>query len=167
MDVELHDPSDLRWLAERIEGERHARQRDRYRVVELALSKMETLEIARVVKRPRKFVQDWVYRYRDKGREGLVARKQPGRPCKLKAEKIELFKQRLDAGVTETDGVCTLRGRDVRRILELEFGAVYQLSSVYEVLDRLGYSPLRPRPSHRKKDPLAQQKFKEHDAPLF
>jgi hypothetical protein len=34
-------------------------------------------------------------------------------------------------------------------------------------LDRLDYSPLRPRPSHRKKDPLAQQKFKEHDAPLF
>ena len=167
MVVQLRDPSDLTWLAERIDSERNARQRDRYRVVELALSGIETLEIAEAVKRPRKFVQDWVYRYRDKGREGLILKKQSGRPSKLKAEKIELLKRRLDAGATEKDGVCTLRGQDIRRILELEFGAVYKLSSVYELLDRLKYSPLRPRPSHRKKDPLAQQKFKEHDAPLF
>jgi len=167
MDVVLHDPSDLTWLAERIEAERDARQRDRYRVAELALSGMQTEEIAQAVRRPRKFVQDWVYRYRDRGREGLIARKGSGRPPKLSAEKIESFKQRLDAGVTEADGVCTLRGRDIRRILELEFGAVYQLSGVYEVLSRLGYSPLRPRPSHRKKDLAAQQKFKDQDAPLF
>jgi transposase len=167
MNIELHDLSDLTWLAERIDSEPEARQRDRYRVVELALSKMETLEIARAVKRPRKFVQDWVYRYRDQGRLGLDPKKQPGRPPKLKSDKIESFKQRLDAGVTEADGVCTLRGQDIRRILELEFGAIYKLSSVYELLDRLDYSPLRPRPSHRRKDPLAQQKFKEHDAPLF
>jgi transposase len=167
MNVELHDPSDRAWLAEQIDSERNSRQRDRYRVIELALGGMETLQIAEVVKRPRKFVQDWVYRYRDRGRQGLVAKKQSGRPSKLKSEKVEPFKQRLDGGVKESDGVCTLRGQDIRRILELEFGAIYQLSSVYELLDRLGYSPLRPRPSHRKKDPLAQQKFKEHDAPLF
>jgi transposase len=167
MDVALHDPSDLIWLAERINAEKDARQRDRYRVVELALSQMETLEIAARVKRPRKFVQDWVYRYRDHGCQGVIAKKGLGRPPKLAAEKIESFKERLDVGVTCADGVCTLRGEDIRRILELEFGAVYQLSSVYEVLSRLGYSPLRPRPSHRKKDLAAQQKFKDEDAPLF
>jgi putative transposase len=167
MDVKLHDPSDLAWLAERIDAERDARQRDRYRVVELALSRMETLEIAARVRRPRKFVQDWVYRYRDHGREGLVAKKGSGRPPKLAAEKVEAFKRRLDVGVREADGVCTLRGEDIRRILELEFGAVYQLNGVYEMLSRLGYSPLRPRPSHRKRDLAAQQKFKDEDAPLF
>lgn len=51
MNVALHDPSDLVWLAERIETEKDARQRDRYRVVELALSQIETLEIAARVKR--------------------------------------------------------------------------------------------------------------------
>jgi transposase len=167
MDVALHDPLDLTWLAERMDAETDARQRDRYRVVELALSGMQTEEIAQAVRRPRKFVQDWVYRYRDHGRQGVVAKKGLGRPPKLKAEKIESFRQRLDAGITEADGVCTLRGQDIRRILEMEFGAVYQLSGVYEVLSRLGYSPLRPRPSHRKKDPAAQQKFKDQDAPLF
>jgi transposase len=167
MDVVLHDPSDLTWLAERIDAEKDARQRDRYRVAELALSGMQTEQIAQMVRRPRKFVQDWVYRYRDHGREALIAKKGLGRPPKLAAEKIESFKERLDAGITEADGVCTLRGQDIRRILEIEFGAVYQLSGVYEVLSRLGYSPLRPRPSHRKKDPAAQQKFKDEDAPLF
>lgn len=32
------------------------------------------------------------------------------------------MKQRLDAGPREEDGVCTLRGEDVRRILLKEFG---------------------------------------------
>ena len=35
------------------------------------------------------------------------------------------------AGPTDDDGVCTLRGRDMIRILEDEFGVRYELSRVY------------------------------------
>jgi transposase len=167
MDIGLHDPADALWLAERIDAEADARQRDRYRVVELALAGKRTLQIAGIVKRPRKCVQDWVYRYRDQGRRGLTPRKRPGRPPTLPPNQIEAFKGRLDAGVTAADGVCTLRGSDIRAILEKEFGCVYSLNGVYDLLGRLGCSSLRPRPSHRKKDEAKQRKFKSQDAPLF
>jgi hypothetical protein len=59
------------------------------------------------------------------------------------------------------EGVCTLRGKDAVRILEREFGVSYSLDGVYDLLERLNYSCLAPRPRHEKGDPAAQQLFKE------
>ena len=49
---------------------------------------------------------------------------------------------RLDAGPRESDGVCSLRGLDVQRILQDQFGVLRKLPSVYWWLHRLGYSCL-------------------------
>ena len=51
-------------------------------------------------------------------------------------------KLRLNAGARPEDGVCTLRGKDVVRILETEFGVKYTLGGAYDLLWRLGYSCL-------------------------
>ena len=83
--VSLRNPSDLAWLDQRIARERNAKQRDRYRVVRLALAGEQTLAIVRIVARSRKFVQEWVYRYRDHGPEALTPRKQPGRKAQAAA----------------------------------------------------------------------------------
>jgi transposase len=166
MQVSLHHSSDPAWLEEHIAIERHAGARDRYRVVRLALSGQQTMAIARTVARSRKFVQEWVYRYRDRGREALVPVKRPGRAPKLPVDRHTQFKARLDAGPTADDRVCTLRGRDIRRILEMEFGVVYSGNGVYELLRRLNYSSLKPRPRHRKTSMEQQEQFKI-DAPLL
>jgi transposase len=55
--------------------------------------------------------------------------------------------------------VCTLRGKDVVRILEQEFGAKYSLGGAYDLLARLGYSCLCPRTLHEKSDPEAITDF--------
>jgi transposase len=57
--------------------------------------------------------------------------------------------------------VCTLRGRDVVSILEREFGVTYSLDGAYDLLERLGYSCLTPRPRHERADPAAVADFKE------
>lgn len=77
------------------------------------------------------------------------------------------LRARLEAGPRESDGVCTLRGRDVQRILDEEFGVKYSLQAVYDTLHRLGYSCLVPRPRHEKQDPEPQAKFKEELAPIL
>jgi len=46
------------------------------------------------------------------------------------------------------------------------FGKQFSLSGAYAVLHRLGFEPLRPRPIHRKADPVAQEAFKK-SATLF
>ena len=73
---------------------------------------------------------------------------------------------RLDAGPRPADGVCALRGRDVVRILEREFLVKYTLAGAYELLERLVYSCLAPRPRHEKGDPAEQQRFRA-EAPFL
>jgi transposase len=166
MHLTTHVPEDLQRLQERIAREPNAKRRDRFRCVLEALAGEQTLFIARLVGRSRKFVQHWVYQYRDHGLPGLEGRKHPGRRPKLTAEQEQQLKARLDAGPTDADGVCTLRGQDIRRILRVEFGVVYARNAVYDLLRRLNYSSLKPRPRHPKNDPAAMQQFLAN-APLL
>jgi transposase len=161
MNVSERSAGDVRELARRAAGESDALQRDRYRAVLLALEGDEAVEIAEALGRARRSVQDWVYAYRDGGVDNLLPGKSPGRPTKLPREREAELKARLDAGPRPEDGVCTLRGKDVVSILEREFGVTYSLDGAYDLLERLGYSCLTPRPRHEKNDPAAMAQFKE------
>jgi len=151
---------------------RRTLQRDRLRVVLLAGDGDEAgcelfrEQIAARVGRSRQFVGQWVGRYRVGGLDAIVARKQPGRAPKLTAAQDEQLKAILDGGPRPADKVCTLRGRDVRRIVEAEFGVVYTVGGIYDVLRRLDYSSLKPRPRHRKNDPVQAAQF-EQQAPFL
>ena len=71
------------------------------------------------------------------------------------------FRDRLEAGPTPEDGVCTFRCQDLRRILEEEFGVGLRRQAVYDLLHRLDYSSLMPRPQHEQANPEVQEFFKE------
>ena len=58
-------------LRRRIASEKNAKQRDRLRAVALALAGQEAPRIARMLGRSRRFVQEWVYVYRDAGLEAV------------------------------------------------------------------------------------------------
>lgn len=158
MDIKERDASDLETLQARARRETHAKQRDRYRAVVLALEGRKTAEIMEMLGRSKNFVQRWSYAYRDGGIEGIAAKRQSGRPTKLPRHKESQLTQRILAGPAESDdGVCVLRGRDVQQILENEFGVKYTLFGVYDLMHRLGLSCLKPRSQHRKNDPEAMQ----------
>jgi transposase len=166
MQIKPHHPEDLEQLRQRSQQQRDAKQRDRYRAVLLALEGHSAPQIAQTLARSRRFVQLWAYAYRDHGLEAIGPKRQSGCPSKLPAAQEPSFKQRLLAGPTETDGVCTLRAKDVRRILQQEFGVEYSLAGVYDLLHRLRFSCLAPRPRHRKNDPAQMQQWVEQ-APLL
>jgi len=166
MDVTLHCPQDASTLAELIRCETNAKQRDRYRVVELAVAGEQTKAIMRMLRRSRGFVQRWAYAYRDHGLDAVATKPHTGRPTTLPADQHETFKRRVLDGPTKDDGVAVLRGTDFVRILEQEFGVSYALNGVYDLLHRLNLSVLTPRPEHRKSDPEAMAKWVE-DAPLL
>lgn len=166
MDVQERNPGDRKSLSARIRRERDAVQRDRLRAIALALDGEKAEQIVRQLDRSRAFVQRWVYTYRDHGLDAVRAGKARGATPRLTAEQTEAFRQRVLAGPTDADGVCTLRGLDFQRVLREEFGVEYALSGVYKLLHRLGFSCLSPRPKHRKTDLEAQERFKE-SAPLL
>jgi transposase len=160
MHIQERADGDIAELNRRIRRDRDAEQRDRYRVVVLAIEGQQTSQIQVQTSRSRGFVQRWAYAYRDHGIEGLLSRPRGGSKAKISRELQQQFVERFKAGPTERDGgVCRLGGKDGVRILKQEFGVTYTLNAVYELLHRHGLSCLRPRPRHRKRDPQAQKQW--------
>jgi len=160
MRVEPHDTLEqLRAAVHRIPD---ADERDRVRMVVHAREGETGVAIAQRLGYSDRVVRKWIRRYNQGGLEGLKDLPRSGQPRHLDAAREEDVRARLNAGAQSQDGVCALRGEDVRRILEEEFGARYSLSGTYVLLHRLGYSSLAPRPRHPKADAAAQEEFEKN-----
>ncbi len=167
MNISSRAPGDIEELTRRIRSARKAEQRDRYRAVLLAINGELAEQIADKLGRSRRFVQRWAYVYRDRGVAGITSLPRGGSRPKLSPEEEQRFIERFKSGPTEADEQrCTLRGKDAQRILEQEFNVAYTLGGAYDLLHRLGFSCLKPRPKHRKNDVQVMEQWLE-DAPLF
>jgi transposase len=158
--VEHHAIDALRSLA-RMESD--PRMVLRLHAIALAKGGKTAPEVAAEVGYSRRGVQSWVQWYNRGGVEELRNEGGQGRKPTLSEPERDRLKQRLDGGpLPERDqGVCTLRGRDVQRILQEEFGKVRCLSAVYNLLHDIGYNDLVPRPQHKDADPAALEAFKK------
>jgi transposase len=141
--------------------EKSAKQARRLKAIILAAQQHTAEDIGRQVDLSPRQVQSWVRRYNCEGVAGLGDRRGRGPQPLLGAEEADRLRARLDAGPTPQDGVCTLRGKDVQRILAQEFGKLRKLGAVYKLLHKLGYASLAPRPQHCRADPAAQAAFKK------
>jgi transposase len=159
MDVQDHHSRDeLRRLAKAVTAKRLWL---RYQAVILAKQGHSALEIAQVLGCSRRAVQSWVAKYNRDGLRALEERARSGRPPRLAGPELGRFQERLEAGPTPDDGVCTLRNQDLRRILRQEFGVTLGRQALYDLLHRLRYSSLVPRPQHEDSIPEVQEFFKE------
>ena len=145
-------------------SQKNARLARRIQAVALAQQGYTCLEIAQMTAHCRRAIQSWVAKYNAHGINGLKEQQRSGRKPNLPATSYQDFSSRIDAGPTKNDAVATLYGKDIQKILSNEFGVVYSLNGVYQLLHRLGYSYLAPRPRHQKADIKAQQDFKKTSA---
>lgn len=159
MHVEAHHTADQ--LAELIRAQSQAKVARRLSAVRLALLGRTAVDVGERVLLSERQVRVWVARYNEGGTDALADRTGRGRKPPLTGDQEQQLKNRLRAGPIDADGVCTLRGEDVRRILKAEFGLTRSLQAVYDLLHRLGFEPLRPRPRHPKSDPVAAERFKK------
>jgi len=153
-----HTEQELQKLVDR---EKRADLACRYRIVLLAKQGFNAPEISTLTGLSRRSVQFWVARYNSEGHDGLKNKTGRGRKPVLTPEEEAKLCERLDAQPKVADGVCTLRGKDVQRILETEFGHVRSLNAVYALLHKLGYSSLVPRPINPQTDLASQEDFKK------
>ena len=138
MRVEPHDSVEV--LRETIRAAREGDLRDRARMVLHAREGETGARIAARLGCSERVVRKWVSRYNEAGLAGLATRPRSGRPRTLGVEKEAELRARLDAPPRPEDGVCALRGEDIRRIMAEEMGAIYSLRGAYVVLHRLGGS---------------------------
>lgn len=141
--------------------EKDARLAMRIHGVYLAAKGLSCTQIMTITGAARRTIQQWTHKYNKQGIDGLKDKPRPGQPTKLPRRDELRFCKRIEAGPTEKDGVSVLNGPALRRILEREFGVLYSAQGLYDLLHRLGYSRLCPRPQHEKADPQLQKQFKK------
>jgi len=141
--------------------EKIARLAQRIHGVYLASKGLTCPQIMVISGAARRTIQQWVHKYNKQGIAGLKDKPRPGTPTKLPRKKELKLRKRIEAGPTKTDGVSVLNGPVIRRILEREFGVLYSRQGLYDLLHRLGYSCLCPRPQHENADSQLQAEFKK------
>ncbi len=156
--AEHHSLAQLQVLAQAIPQKRSWK---RVQAVILAKQGWTAPHIAQSLACSLRAVKNWVAQYNRGAIEALRERPRSGRPPLLDPREYPRLRQRLGDPPRPEDGVCALRGVDIRRILEREFGVLMSLQSVYDLLRRLGYSSLMPRPQHEDANPEVQEFFKE------
>jgi transposase len=156
--VSHHSPAQLQ---HRYRMEKDARLARRIQGICLVQTGRSCPEIMAITGAARRTIQQWVAKYNQGGLDELCDKPRSGQPTKLPRDREEEFRRRLDQGPTLDDGVSVLNGPAIQRILEREFGQIYTLWGVHDLLHRLGYSYLCPRPQHEQADPIAQEAFKK------
>ena len=133
----------------------------RHQAVILAIQGDTSADIAQALGCSQRSVQVWVNLYNDQGPEALQERPHTGRPPRLAGAELDRFRRRVEAGPAPEDGRATFYGIDHQRILRDEFGVTLSLQAVYDLLHRMGFSSLMPRPQHKDADEELQAIFKE------
>jgi transposase len=141
--------------------EKDGRVRQRLRAMKFISQGQTIPQAARRMDIAERPLRKWLHRFNKHGLSGLCDAPRSGQPPKINTKQIEKFKQRIRQGVTEQDNVCSLRGKDLQRILQKEFNAQYSLGGTYFLLHRFGFSCLCPRQQHPQADIEAQETFKK------
>ena len=163
MDIVMHVERHLSLLElKRLERcEKDANRARRLRIVILGMEGWTAPAVGMAVGLSRCVCQTWVARYNAAGLDGLEDQRGSYERITLTAQQAAELAERIEAGPREGDLVCSLRGQDFQQILASEFELQRSLAAVYQLLHRLGYSYLRPRPRHHKSDPQAVADFKQ------
>ena len=148
-------------IANLVRTEKDGRVRQRLRAMKFILQGQTIPQVAKRMDIAERPLRKWLHRLNKEGPSGLCDAQRPGQPSKINTKQIEKFKRRIRQGVAEQDNVCSLRGKDLQRILQKEFNAQYSLGGTYFLLHRLGFSCLCPRQKHPQADIEAQETFKK------
>jgi transposase len=158
------EAEELRCLARAVKDANQAR---RLLAIAAVYEGMDREEAARIGGMDRQTLRDWVHRFNERGADGLVNIKPPGRPSRLSAEQREDLRQLVEAGPDpQKDGVVRWRCVDLKRVLGERFGVDLSEVRLGRVLKELGFSHISARPRHPVQDPQAIAAFKK-TSPLW
>lgn len=149
--------TDFRCLARR---EKNAQKRIRLLALAHFSEGHNRSEISNILKVSRTSINKWVSDFLERGLVGLEHKTSPGRPPALSAAQSRQLSAFIEArSLSETGG--RLSAHDINEYLFKHFYIRYELSSIYRVLKRLGFSWITSRSKHPKQSLAAQEAFKK------
>ena len=116
--------------------------------------------IAKILKVTGETIRSWVKKYLTSGVIGLNSKKSPGRPSKLTKAQRKKLSQIIDAGPSEAGfaGGCW-RTPMIQLIIQQEFGVLFNVHYISELLKNMGYSFLKAKFESAKIDKIAREKW--------
>lgn len=134
----------LRDLARR---SRDADQARRFLSIAAIVDGASRTEAAKIGGMDRQTLRDWVHRFNDGGPDGLINHTAPGATPKLtKKQKAKLAALVAEGPIPAIHGVVRWRAIDLMKWIYDEFGVSISDSTVYRILDDLGFSHVSARP---------------------
>ncbi|TFH64415.1 MAG: IS630 family transposase [Gemmatimonadales bacterium] len=115
--------------------------------------------VANMVQSCTQTVRNWAKRFLEHGLNGLNDLPGRGSKPRLPPERIEEFARKAISLQKQRKG-GRVKGRDIKKMLEIEFGVTYSLRGVYELLDRANVAWITGRSQHPKGNPAKQEEFK-------
>ena len=107
-------------------------------------------------------VRDWVVRFNADGPAGLLDRKAPGQPARLKDAHRRALAELIEAGpIPAVHGVVRWRLVDLVQWVWEEFRIAVSETTLGRVLNKMGYRKLSARPRHHAQNPEAAVVFKK------
>ena len=152
-----HTTEELEQFARECKDEHWAR---RLRAIAMALRGISRTEIGRAQGVGTQTVRDWVILYNEGGVDGLRPLSRGGSRCRLSDEQQETVREWVEAGPEpEADAPSRFRLCDIMKRIGEEFGIEYSLEGVRQLLLRLDFRHMSPRPLHPKAELAAQDDF--------
>ncbi len=113
-------------------------------------------------------IRDWVLRFNAHGPDGLVDRKAPGQPSRLKDEHRAALARMIEEGPTPAiHGVVRWRIVDLCQWVFEEFRIAIAEQTMSRELRKMGYRKLSARPRHHAQAQGAIEDLKKHSRPVW
>lgn len=154
-----HTSLELRGLAKRC---RNAAQARRLLSIAAVVDGASRAEAAKIGGMDRQTLRDWVHRFNEDGPDGLINRAAPGAAPKLtQAQKAKLAALVEQGPIPAIHDVVRWRACDLVQWIYEEFGISVSDSTVYRILDELGFSHVSARPKAYRQNEEALSAFKK------
>lgn len=115
-------------------------------VMQVVKEKKGTAEVAKKFRVGQRSVQKWVKRYSQRGPQGILATKIPGRPWKLTGNQKKKLQKILLSGAQACGFSSDLwTCPRVNRMVGEKFGIQYHVHHIAKLLKNLGWSAQRPQ----------------------
>ena len=113
--------------------------------------------VAKIYGVSRLSIMNWIRDFESMGAEGLKIKEGRGRKAIVNLEEEEVIRKWLEQDNTITIKVLKLR-------IENEFGKKIGKTATHDLMKKLGFSYITPRPKHYKQDEEKQLEFKKKSA---
>lgn len=134
-------------------GTQNQLEQRRKRAVELVNGGQGIRETARQVGASSSSVVRWRDAYKKGGTEALTSKPPPHRPCRLTDKQLLLLQKILLKGAAASGYKTQLWTlKRIAAVMRKHFGVDYQLSGVWYILTRLGWSCQKPQKRAKERD---------------